>query len=363
MKTVSANLDLHLSRTVTTLTACWRLVLDQHHPEVTNVNQATANDPTIVTTRFDHGLLDGQYVQMADMSGMAQLAATFHEILVTSATTFELVDQQSWGYTPYVSGGRARRALGFTEFDKDLIVDGLLYEADTGHRGSGIDLGADLSVDTMEVDGVLDSEKITEADVLNGRYDYADVEVFVVNYNSLADGKVSWKVGVLGEVSVDRNLCKAEVRGLTQHLEQDTISAYTPYCKAKLGDAKCRVDTSLWEVAGTVSTVNSLSIFVDAGRAEADGHWSNGLLTWTSGNNLGKTVEVRAYGGGSFEMYEQMWGAIEVGDTYIIIPGCDGRLATCNLFGNHLNFRGFPHIPGMIRYLDPGAEALPVGGG
>ena len=35
------------------------------------------------------------------------------------------------------------------------------------------------------------------------------------------------------------------------------------------------------------------------------------------------------------------------GDRFRVVAGCDKRAETCRgKFGNFLNFRGFPHIPG-----------------
>ena len=42
------------------------------------------------------------------------------------------------------------------------------------------------------------------------------------------------------------------------------------------------------------------------------------------------------------------------GDALVLTAGCDRRFATCRQkFGNTVNFRGFPHIPGsdfVLRY-------------
>ena len=42
-----------------------------------------------------------------------------------------------------------------------------------------------------------------------------------------------------------------------------------------------------------------------------------------------------------------------VGDVLRIQPGCDKRKATCQtVFGNYLNFRGEPFIPGALAVLE-----------
>jgi uncharacterized phage protein (TIGR02218 family) len=38
---------------------------------------------------------------------------------------------------------------------------------------------------------------------------------------------------------------------------------------------------------------------------------------------------------------------VAVGDAFQVVAGCDKRFETCRTkFANHLNFRGFPHMPG-----------------
>lgn len=41
--------------------------------------------------------------------------------------------------------------------------------------------GSDLSVDAQDAEGVLTSDRITETDILDGRWDNAEVEVWRVN--------------------------------------------------------------------------------------------------------------------------------------------------------------------------------------
>ncbi|WP_371125854.1 phage BR0599 family protein [Bosea sp. (in: a-proteobacteria)] len=52
-------------------------------------------------------------------------------------------------------------------------------------------------------------------------------------------------------------------------------------------------------------------------------------------------------------------------DTFLATPGCDKRFATCQAkFGNGINFRGFPHIPGndfIIGGVKPGDGGLDGG--
>jgi hypothetical protein len=108
-------------------------------------------------------------------------------------------------------------------------------------------------------------------------------------------------------------------------------------------------DFSYYEV-GTVTSVTNNRVFADSSRAEADGYFTGGLLTWQSGNNEGRTMEVRVYLAASdqFALFEAMPEDIQVGDTYRVHIGCDKSLTACrDTFDNVPNHRGFPYIPGI----------------
>ena len=47
------------------------------------------------------------------------------------------------------------------------------------------------------------------------------------------------------------------------------------------------------------------------------------------------------------ELWQPMARAVEASDRFHITAGCDKQFSTCQeKFGNALNFRGFPHMPG-----------------
>jgi uncharacterized phage protein (TIGR02218 family) len=67
--------------------------------------------------------------------------------------------------------------LGFTEHDRPLNFDGTNFEPESGLTASEVRSGSDLSVDAQDATGVLTSDRITETDILDGRWDNAEVEV------------------------------------------------------------------------------------------------------------------------------------------------------------------------------------------
>lgn len=245
--------------------------------------------------------------------------------------------------------------LGFTDHDTDIVYSSVTYYASTGFTPTSLSGRADLSVDNLEVDGVLDSSFITEDDLRNGLYDYATVEVFQINYNSIADGIIKMRKGKIGEVTINRGQFIAELRGLLQHLQQVVGEVYSVTCRADLGDSRCGVNLATYTYSGTVTDVTSNLVFSDSVVSQNDDYYNFGLLTWLTGSNAGLSIEIRDFvsATGTFSLYEYMQNDILVGDTFEVYAGCDKKLSTClNKFNNVLNFRGEPYVPGRDELLN-----------
>lgn len=130
----------------------------------------------------------------------------------------------------------------FTDHDQPLTIDGNTYVASTGYNRTAIANNSSLAVDNLDVVGILDSDQITEEDLRAGRFDYAEIKLFLVNYDDLSQGILRVRRGHLGEVLVTREgLFRSELRGLTQAYSQRIGETYTPECRADLGDDRCKV--------------------------------------------------------------------------------------------------------------------------
>ncbi len=205
---------------------------------------------------------------------------------------------------------------------------------------------------------MLTSDFITEEDIAAGKYDFAEINIFKANYADLTQGRLKLRRGWLGEVSFSGGHFVAEVRGLTQLLSQTMGQLYSASCRASLGDARCGVNISAHTVTGTVDGFTGRYTVTDAARTEDSGIFTSGVLTFTSGANDGISLEVKEHtytvsGGGILIFALPAPYAIAAGDAYSLTKGCDKTLTTCaGQFGNVVNFRGEPHVPGLDRMLE-----------
>jgi uncharacterized phage protein (TIGR02218 family) len=261
---------------------------------------------------------------------------------------------------------------GFTDHDSDLSVSGVLCRAGTGLAASEAAQRFDLSVDGAEISGALSDATLSEADLAAGRYDAAIVESWLVDWSDPSLMLLTAR-GTLGEVKREGQAFTAELRGLADLLSQESGRLYTAHCGADLGDARCRVDLGnpAWHGSGVVAAILSPSLIAVSGlEGFADGLFSAGRLSWSSGANAGSGIEIKqhrvASSGPRLTLWQAMTEPIAIGDAFEITAGCDKRFATCrDRFGNAVNFRCFPQIPGndfVISYPAPGNADIGIKG-
>jgi uncharacterized phage protein (TIGR02218 family) len=251
-------------------------------------------------------------------------------------------------------------ALGFTDHDRALSFDGTEFEPESGFAASEIRSGSDLAVDAQDASGVLTSDRITETDILDGRWDNAAVELWRVNWADPSQ-RVLLRRGAVGQIRRGRMAFVAEVRSLAHVLGQTVGRTFQAGCDAALGDTRCRIDldTDVYKGAGVITDLLRDRAFMASGLSVFEVGWfTSGTLTWTSGANAGRITEVLAHALAdaiaTLTLLEAPVRTIMEGDSFIARAGCDKRMVTCSAkFGNIANFRGFPNIPGqdaVLRY-------------
>lgn len=240
-----------------------------------------------------------------------------------------------------------RTVMGFTDLDVDILIDGISYLASGGYTPSAVDTSSELNPDNLEIQGFLSMASITEEDLRTGRWDYAAIEIFEVNYNDVSMGKNILRSGTLGEVKAGTVQFTAELRGLMQAYTKTIVRLTAKECDADLGDARCKVNLAAFTFTGTVTSVTSNSDFV-VSATQAEDYFTGGTVKFTSGLNAGLGMEVKkSYANGDILTHQLMPYNVAVGDAVTLVAGCTKRaIEDCKgKFNNIVNFRGFPYLP------------------
>ncbi|MFD0915860.1 DUF2163 domain-containing protein [Pseudahrensia aquimaris] len=242
--------------------------------------------------------------------------------------------------------------LGFTDHDEALEIEAVTCKPESGLQPTQAVSQLGFAADNVDVAGALSDSSISERDVEAGKYDDARVAVWLVNWQS-PDERVLLRNMVIGEVTREDQLFRAELRGFTALLDKVQGRTYGRNCDADLGDARCLIDLDQPEfsVEGTVNSVTeqgtiSTNAMVDFAR----GWFSGGTIEWRSGANVGTRQRIASSlepSADKLRLWDLPPEPIAPGDGFELVAGCDKRFTTCKAkFANHLNFRGFPHMPG-----------------
>ena len=106
-----------------------------------------------------------------------------------------------------------------------LTFDGTNYEPESGFAASEVRSGSDLSVDAQDAEGVLTSDRITETDIVDGRWDAAQVELWRVNWADTSQ-RMLMRLGAVGQIRRGRMIkrqfghVKTRYRGLAKNRAQ-----------------------------------------------------------------------------------------------------------------------------------------------
>lgn len=247
--------------------------------------------------------------------------------------------------------------IGLTSHDRDLTVGGVVYHAAPGMVPSAIAKGITLEPESMDLRGALTSDAISEADLAAGKWDSALLSLVLTEWTAPGSMWLDLTRGVLGAVERQGDAFSAELIGPAGALAGPVAPETSPGCRARLGDKACRVDLARHQrevrIAGMSAEVASV-----AGGGLTAGAYVFGHLRWLEGENCGMTQAIVANDAASVTLADLPAFAVASGTRALLIEGCDKQIATCaSRFGNAINFRGEPYLPGMdllTRY--PGAR-------
>ncbi|SIS49727.1 DUF2163 domain-containing protein [Phaeovulum vinaykumarii] len=243
--------------------------------------------------------------------------------------------------------------LGFTDHDGPLDFAGIAFRPESGMTALALEQSTGLSVDNTEIVGALSSAAITEADISAGRYDGAEVTVWLVNWRA-PEMRAEIFRGAIGEVRRTEGRFTAELRGQAAPLGDTQGRIFHPRCAAVLGDAACGVDLSGagYRAEWAVEEVSEGRIFVFASQPGFSPGWfEKGKLTVLEGPSAGLIGVIKTDREDGQTRRVELWQAVRAelapGTRLRLEAGCDRRAETCrSKFANFANFRGFPHVPG-----------------
>nr|WP_316642887.1 DUF2163 domain-containing protein [uncultured Roseateles sp.] len=164
-------------------------------------------------------------------------------------------------------------------------------------------------------------------------------------------GALLWFAGKFADIKqLDRRQAQITIVSAIEALTNMVPGPlYQAGCLSTVFDARCGLSRAAFTSTGhaTTGTDATRSVF-STDLAQAGGYFGLGTLTFTSGANDGlqRSVKLHVHTGGVITLMSPLPAPVVAGDSFSIVPGCDGLQNTCEAkFSNVIRFRGKPYIP------------------
>ncbi len=273
---------------------------------------------------------------------MSNTPSGLHDHLASAATTL----CRCWRLVR-----RDGRQFAFTDHDEPLSFSGVSFVPTEAPTASAMEQTTGLAVDNSEAVGALSHAGLTERDILAGRFDAAKVETWLVNWSDPRQRRLQFR-GEIGEIERSGGAFRAELRGLTEDLNQPQGRLYQRPCRAVLGDRECGVDLGdpaySLEVALTAPPAGTVLTLPDVDKPA--GWFGRGTVEVLDGGAAGDRrlvkADQRTAEGRQLSLWDALPGEVATGTGVRVTAGCNKSAAMCRAkFGNMVNHRGFPFLP------------------
>lgn len=243
--------------------------------------------------------------------------------------------------------------MGFTDHDRPITFDGITFAPESGLSAQALASTTGLSVNNTEAIGVLQSNAISEADIAAGRYDGAAVTTWMVRWDNPSARQIRF-TGTIGEITRAQGGFQAELRGLSDALNQPQGRSFLTSCSALLGDSRCGFDLGQTGFRQDVQIGEQFDaqVFHVPNIGTQNARWfETGVFEVETGEAAGLrgVIKFDVVEGDMriITLWQPIGASIVQGDEVRLIAGCDRRAETCReKFANFINFQGFPDIPG-----------------
>ena len=252
------------------------------------------------------------------------------------------------------------RGYGMTSLDRDVVYQGVTYQASNGIDSSVIATDSGLSVDNGEAYSLFSAPTgggITLQMIDAGELDDAQWRMMLVNWADLSMGHGLLDAGDVGNVTTEQRAAyNVELVSYVMRLRQPIGGLDSRTCRATFGNPQdgqlgCGVNAdALWQAGAVtgVSTSEPRRVFADSTLLITP-QPIPGRVQWLTGQNAARNrlYQVEAYSSvsGTIALIEALPYDVQPGDTFRIRPDCAKTLAACKSYGNVLNMKAEPYIP------------------
>jgi len=228
------------------------------------------------------------------------------------------------------------------------VFDGNTYIAEKSFQSSAVETSLGGARSNLEITAILDPDALARADLERGLLNDAEVSLVIIDYQHPEYGSLRVFEGRAQELIAPDNLNTViTITGNLARLGKSLTEEYSPTCRADFGDSRCGVNIADFSQDFTVTGTVTGGQGFETGNTITANLYKLGIVLWTVGNNTGIAQEVATNeADGTVFLFFLPPFPIQVGDEGTLFRGCAKTVAACKSYGNILNYRGEPYLPG-----------------
>lgn len=233
----------------------------------------------------------------------------------------------------------------YTSADRDKLIDGNVWKA-VPISDSGVKLTGDATTDALTITAPFEigpvqthvntpPSQLIQVEIYQKHVDDTDLYAIYVG-----------EVSQVGFASIGQATLTCETLSASMQREGLRLGWQRTCPHALYDERTCKVDKTLYDVDGMITSVQGFKVFMDTASNYAPGYFSGGFIEWTNpmrGGTEQRSIESHT---GSELLIFGMTDDLMVGLQIKAYPGCNRSTAACVAFGNLMNYGGVPHMPG-----------------
>lgn len=246
--------------------------------------------------------------------------------------------------------------LGFTTFNKNLVIEGLSYSASNGFNPTDIEATKGEAYN-LEITSLL-SSTVTAQQLKTGLFDLAKVLIFMVDYTNLplsltADppNALILLSGFVNKIKFTEDTYIIEVLSKSDFLSGRSNWTTSKTCRYEFCDEKCSLNYANYREEILVQAPGFDDSEFTSNVLMYDDKYTGSVLTWLTGDNTGESSTVIKSNGQNFFTLDQFPNPIQTGDRFEVYRQCNKTRTICTReYGNFDNFGGEVTLPGLDEY-------------
>ena len=238
----------------------------------------------------------------------------------------------------------------FTNHDEDIIFKNNRYISNSLLKKKSIKQTIDINFDSSYISFQIDNLSILYSDIINGKYDYMEITISIINYNNL-ESAFTIQTGNLGKIEYRDNCFYSTINSIKQKLSCNSNHIYSSNCRNLFCDSRCKLNINNFSTDINITNNENPYMLILDNNIESD-YYTNGHLILLESPYKNIRYSIKSHYNNKLYLYNPISITEYLPIKARIFLNCSKTFKACKeKFNNIINFAGEPHVPGNSQII------------